>query len=255
VVARVRLLRLAVDVTDYQHAAQEVVERVARKNWAYVCAANVHMLMEAYDDPEFRAVVSAAALVTPDGMPLVWLLKRLGARSATRVYGPDLMLAVCALAVEKGVKIGLYGGHERALLPLQAYLLKHYPGLKLTYAFAPPFQRLNEKTQQDIRRKITSAGVQILFVGLGCPKQERWMHQQLPELSCMMLGVGAAFDFHSGRVQQAPTWIQRLGLEWFFRLIQEPQRLWRRYFWHNTRFVILALIQLWQTPRINAGDD
>jgi N-acetylglucosaminyldiphosphoundecaprenol N-acetyl-beta-D-mannosaminyltransferase len=210
----------------------------------YVCVANVHMLMEAYDSPEFQNVVNAADLVTPDGMPLVWMLRHLGYLQQERVYGPDLTLKLIEAIVLQEICIGFYGGTAETLAKLMASFKERYPNLKIVYSFSPPFHQLTDEENETVIREVNASGAKILFVGLGCPKQERWMAAQKDKIQAVMIGVGAAFDIHARNKSQAPLWMQRSGLEWIFRLLQEPIRLWRRYLYHNPRFMVLALMQL-----------
>ena len=239
-----RVLGMRVDATDYARATSRIIELARAGCGAYVCAANVHMCMEAYDDPAFRAVVEGAALVTPDGMPLVYMLRRLGFPAQTRVYGPDLTLHVLAAAAAAGIAVGLYGGEQTTLDSLQRIYRERYPGLSITYAHSPPFRRLSEAEDAVIVDSIRAAGVGLLLVGLGCPKQERWVAAHRDRLPCAQLAIGAAFAFHAGEVSQAPSWMQRLSLEWLYRLCAEPRRLWRRYLYNNPRFLALAGWQL-----------
>lgn len=239
-----RILGTRVDATDYGGAAERVCGWAARGESRYVCAANVHMVMEGHDDPAFRAVVNGADLVTADGMPLAWALRSLGVAHAPRVYGPDLMLAVCARAEAEGIPIALYGGTEEALAGLEAELRGRFPGLRIAHRASPPFRALSEMEKDQARRAIAASGARILFVGLGCPRQERWMAAERGRIPAVMLGVGAAFDFISHGKKQAPPALRRAGLEWAFRLAAEPRRLWRRYLVHNPRFVALFALQL-----------
>lgn len=213
---------------------------------AYVCVANVHMAMEARDDPEFGEIVRTADLVVPDGMPLVWMLRLLGHRLAARVRGPDLMLAVLAMAAKEDLPIGLYGGSEEVLERLTARLHELHPDLKIAVSISPPFRQLHQEEETELSTRLRDSGARVIFVGLGCPKQEKWMARHSHELNAPLVGVGAAFDFHAGAMREAPAWQQNLGLEWVYRLFQEPRRLWRRYLYHNPRFVLLALRQLVQ---------
>ena len=231
------VLGMRVDATSYDDAAERVLRWAHERRGRFVSVANVHMTMEAHEDPSFRSLVNRADLVTPDGMPLVWALRRLGARHASRVYGPTLTLHVCERAAAQGVPVGFHGGRPEGLQPLVANLQRRFPGLQVAYAESPPF---TEPTPDDDARtveRILASGARILFVGLGCPKQERWMAAHRDRLPLVQLGVGAAFDFHAGLVRQAPPALQRLGLEWAFRLAMEPRRLARRYLRHNPRFV------------------
>jgi N-acetylglucosaminyldiphosphoundecaprenol N-acetyl-beta-D-mannosaminyltransferase len=238
------ILGMRVDPTSYEEATEKVLAWAAAGESRYVCVANVHMVMEAHDDPSFRALVNAADLVTPDGMPLVWMLRKLGYPHQERVCGPELTSRVCAEAARRGVPVGFYGGHPEALEALVRNLSARFPGLRVVYAYSPPFRPLTPEEDERVTEEINASGARILFVGLGCPKQEWWMAEHKGRVRAVMLGVGAAFDFHAGRVRQAPVWMQRAGLEWLFRLVQEPRRLWRRYLKHNPRFLFLAFLQL-----------
>ena len=190
-----------------------------------------------------REIVNAADLVTPDGMPLVWLLRWRGVPEATRVYGPTLTLFVCEAAAAAGIPVGFYGGSSSANRGIVAEMQRRFPSLKVACAHSPPFRPLTpEEDEKDVRR-IVDSGARILFVGLGCPKQEKWMARHRDRLPLVQLGVGAAFAFHAGEVRQAPAWIQRIGMEWAFRLAMEPRRLWKRYLVGNTRFVWLITME------------
>jgi N-acetylglucosaminyldiphosphoundecaprenol N-acetyl-beta-D-mannosaminyltransferase len=202
------------------------------------------MTMEAHDDPAFRQIVNGAALVTPDGMPLVWALRLLDVQKQQRVYGPDLVLHVCEKAAAEQIPIALYGGTPESLETFTNFLSRRHPDLKVACAIAPPFRPLTPEEDAEYTHRLAESGAGIVLVGIGCPKQERWMAAHKDRIPAVMLGVGAAFDFHSGRVKQAPAWMQRIGIEWLFRLLMEPRRLWKRYFKHNPRFVFLFILQL-----------
>jgi len=195
------------------------------------------MCMETFDDPVFRLKVNQADLVVPDGRPLVWSLQMLGCSQARQARGPSLFLDLCAKAAAQGMPIGLFGGTPESLYDLQIYLRHEFPGLRIACAISPPFRSLTVAEDEACIRQITESGARILFVGIGCPKQENWMAAHKGKLSCVMIGVGAAFDFFSGRRKQAPRWMQQAGLEWLFRLANDPRRLWKRYLRHNPRFV------------------
>jgi N-acetylglucosaminyldiphosphoundecaprenol N-acetyl-beta-D-mannosaminyltransferase len=239
---------MRVDATSYADACEQVVRRAQRGEGGYVCVSTVHMVMEAYDDPDYRRIINGAFLVTPDGMPLVWALRWLGCREATRVYGPTLMPLACAAAEERGIPVGFYGGTPETRRRMLASLRARFPKLDVACALGPPFRPLS--SDEDLRdvQAIRSSGARILFVGLGCPKQERWMAAHADRLDAVMLGVGAAFDFAAGTKAQAPAWLQASGLEWLFRLASEPRRLWRRYLRHNPRFVYRLALELWSRP-------
>jgi N-acetylglucosaminyldiphosphoundecaprenol N-acetyl-beta-D-mannosaminyltransferase len=244
-----RILGTRVDATSYAHAAQQVLRWARRGESRYVCVATVNNVIEARDDPAYGAVMEAADLVTPDGMPLVWGLRLLGVASATRVYGPDLTPVVCELATEQSVPVGFYGGAPDVLEDLTARLEQRFPGLKIACRASPPFRPLTPDEDRRMVEDLNRSGARVLFVGLGAPKQERWMAAHKQKVHAVMLGVGAAFDFLAGRKRQAPRVVQRLGLEWLHRLVHEPRRLWRRYLYRNPRFVILFIAQLLKERR------
>jgi N-acetylglucosaminyldiphosphoundecaprenol N-acetyl-beta-D-mannosaminyltransferase len=238
-----RIVSVRVDATSYEEVSNQVARWAIDAQSRYVCACNVHMVMEAHDDPTFRDAVDGADLVTPDGMPLVWALRAMGVRDATRVYGPSLMLALCEGAERHGISIGLYGSTDVVLKRLVERLAARFPRLHLAYAYSPPFTDHADASRAHLH-DIRAAGVRILFVALGCPKQERWMARNRGQLPAVMVGVGAAFDFVANTKRQAPGALQKVGLEWLFRLATEPRRLWRRYALNNPRFVVLLAKQL-----------
>lgn len=245
---RVEILGAYVDVSHVKQAVSAILERVkatpAQQQGGYVCLANVHMCMEAIDDPAFLNVLRQASWVLADGRPIFWAQRLLGAGAATQVRGLDLVHALCQQMQSQGLKLGLYGGQDQALLTqLKLRLLQQYPDLNISYAYAPPFRPLTVSEDQQQIAAINAAEVDVLLVGLGCPKQERWMADHQQQLSAMMLGVGAAFDFIAGRKLHAPKVLQFIGLEWFFRLLSEPRRLTGRYFKHNPRFMLLFAAQ------------
>jgi N-acetylglucosaminyldiphosphoundecaprenol N-acetyl-beta-D-mannosaminyltransferase len=238
-----RILRTRVDATSYRHATGQVLDWAAAGESRYVCVATVNNLIEGCDDPGYNAIMEAADLVTPDGMPLVWGLRLLGVPGASRVYGPDLTPLVCQEAARRGIPVGFYGGQDDVLDDLAEALAGRFPGLRIVYRWSPPFRALTAEEEARVRDDLRRSGARVLFVGLGTPKQERWMADHM-DLPLVMLGVGAAFDFLSGRKRQAPPALQRLGLEWLYRLVHEPRRLWRRYLYRNPRFVALFAAQL-----------
>jgi N-acetylglucosaminyldiphosphoundecaprenol N-acetyl-beta-D-mannosaminyltransferase len=235
------ILGMKVNVTSYAESVATILDWASAGQSRYVCAANVHMVMEGYDSKTFQACVNRADLVTPDGMPLVWLLRRHASRSASRVYGPDLTLHLLKAAQDAAVPVGFFGGRPEVLQALLRHFEAQYPRLQVAYSFAPPFRALTEKENAAILQEITQSCARLLFVGLGCPKQETWMAANSGDVPAVMVGVGAAFDFLSQSVRQAPGWMQAIGLEWAFRFFQEPRRLWRRYLKHNPRFLALAV--------------
>ena len=212
---------------------------IAAGGRGYVTAAAVNLVMSAREDPQARAAVLGATLAVPDGQPLVWALRALGHTRATRVYGPDLMARFCERAALDGTPIYLYGGRTpEALELLEARLRERFPGLSIAGGYSPPFRALTAEEELDVIAAIDASGAEVVWVGTGQPKQEKWMLAMRPRLSApLLVGVGAAFDFHAGLVSQAPKWMQRNGLEWVYRLSREPRRLWRRYARYNPLFV------------------
>jgi N-acetylglucosaminyldiphosphoundecaprenol N-acetyl-beta-D-mannosaminyltransferase len=233
------ILGVRTDSPSYSGATTKVLAWANTPESRYVCVSNVHVTMESYDSAEYRAIVNGADLVTPDGMPLVWALRLFGVARATRVYGPTLTEHVLERASAAGVPVGFYGTGPEVLARMLDVCRRRFPGLRVGYAYAPPFRQLTAAEDAAVVDEINGSGARILFVGLGCPKQERWMASHKGRVNAVMLGVGAAFDFLSGVKRQAPAWMQRAGLEWLFRLASEPRRLWRRYAYHNPRFVAL----------------
>lgn len=199
--------------------------------------ANVHVVMEAFDDAALRASLNAADLVNPDGVPLVWALKLLGNERASRVYGPDCTLAMLQAAEDHGLPVGFYGGSPEVIEKLCSAVREKYRNLKIAVAIAPPFRALTVGEDEAFVEQIRASGARVLFIGLGCPKQERWMMSHAGRIPAVMFAVGAAFDFIAGTKEQAPRWMMRSGLEWMFRLLTEPQRLFRRYLKQNPRFL------------------
>jgi N-acetylglucosaminyldiphosphoundecaprenol N-acetyl-beta-D-mannosaminyltransferase len=227
-------------LTDYERTLDWFDRRAADRRPGYVCVAAVHTVMACQEDPELRAAVLGADFTVPDGQPLVWALKLLGHPLPDRVYGPELMERACARAARSGLRFYLYGGRNQgALVELARSLRLRHPGLTIVGGQAPPFRTLTPTEEDAVVADIERSRPDVVWVGIGVPKQEKWMARMRGRLSTpVLVGVGAAFDFHAGLVPQAPPWLQRLGLEWAFRLAHEPRRLWRRYLRYNPRFVI-----------------
>ncbi|HET7457968.1 MAG TPA: WecB/TagA/CpsF family glycosyltransferase [Gemmatimonadaceae bacterium] len=241
--ARFDVLGVAVSAIDMSQALAAIFGWVARREPHYVCVTGVHGVMESRRDESLRRIFAAAGLVTPDGMPLVWVARARGLPHVTRVYGPDLMLACCAASVALGYRHFLYGGDDGVAARLAARLRERFPGLCVAGTFTPPFRPLTEREDAEVVRRIDDSGADLVWVGLSTPRQERWMHAHVGRVaSPVMLGVGAAFDFVSGTKRQAPRWMQQRGLEWCFRLATEPRRLGKRYLVNNPLFV-------WQLAR------
>ncbi|HZI31587.1 MAG TPA: WecB/TagA/CpsF family glycosyltransferase [Candidatus Binatia bacterium] len=241
---RVNVLGVGISVLNLRTALDAIAEAVRERRKGYICVTGVHGVMEAQDDAEFKRILNGAFLCTPDGMPMVWAGRLNGHRDMRRVYGPDLMLDVCAWSEGSGCKHFFYGGADGVAELLARKLREKFPKLEVVGTYTPPFRRLNADEEIRLQEQIRAARPDILWVGLSTPKQEKFMAEYLPKLEVtLMAGVGAAFDFHAGRMQQAPRWMQRCGLEWFFRLCSEPRRLWKRYLRNNPRFILKFLGQ------------
>lgn len=238
------ILGVRVAGRSYRQAAEESVKWALQKESRTMVFANVHVLMEAHDDPGFRKELNAMDLINPDGMPLVWALRALGDTDASRVYGPDATREILRAAEKAQIPVGFYGGSDNTLAKLIVEVRRRYPRLQIPFMMSPPFRRLSEEEDEKIVHQMVGSGIGMLFVGLGCPKQERWMTAHKGRVPAVMLGVGAAFDFLAGTKPQAPSWMMRVGFEWVFRLCSEPRRLLGRYVKHNPRFVVLFLLQL-----------
>jgi len=238
------ILGMRVDATSYEDAVHRALDWARRMKSRYICAANVHMVMEAYDSRDFLRAVNCADLVTPDGMPLVWGLRLLGVRRQERVCGPHLTLHLLDRAAQEGIPVGFYGGGPEVLDKLVRVARGRFPGIRIAYAYSPPFRPMTREEDATVVEEINASGVRILFVALGCPKQEQWMHHHKDRLQAVQIGVGAAFDFIAGTKRQAPSWMMHIGLEWLFRLMTEPRRLAGRYVRHNPRFLFLFAGQL-----------
>ena len=243
--ARFNVLGTAVSALSLDQARDFVLTARGQKQLGYVCCATAYNLDLARTDPGLRRAYAHACLTTPDGMPLVWLGRWHGHRGVTRVYGPDLMLAACAAGRAAGLTHYLYGGAPGVAEALREKLCARFPGLQIAGTFTPPFRELTAAEVAALHADVAAKQPDVIWIGLSTPKQEKFMAGNWRTLDAgLRLGVGAAFDFHSGRVRQAPRWMQRGGLEWFFRLCTEPRRLWRRYLVHNPLFVFRTILQL-----------
>jgi len=233
------LLGTQVSLIDYAGAMDWMDAMVEAGQRGYVCVAPVHTVMAAREDADLRAAVRGSSLTVPDGQPLVWALRALGHRLPDRVYGPTLMARYCERSATTGARMFLYGGRgDDVLERLERNLVERYPGLTIAGRHAPPFRPLTERERDAVAAEINASGADVVWVGIGVPKQEKWMADMRPRLNApVLVGVGAAFDFHAGLVRQAPLPVQRAGLEWAFRLAMEPGRLWLRYARYNPRFV------------------
>ncbi len=254
-----KILKTQVASTSYCHTCDRIHHWVNTQTPSYIVPANVHVVMTAYYSRAYQNIINQASLVTPDGMPLVWALRLLGVKDQQRVYGPDLMLAWCERAAQQELPIYLYGSTEQTLQKLQAHLQNRFPGLPIAGCHAPPFRPLTPAEEEADIQRIRQSGAKVVFLGLGCPKQEQWMYRNRGQFPGVMIGVGAAFAFFSGEVQQAPRWMMKFGLEWLYRFSQEPKRLWQRYLINNPAFVVLfgwQLLKHWLAhPKVASSAD
>lgn len=238
-IARVDVLGVGISAINPAEALDEITRWIDEGSRHYVCVTGVHGVMESQRNPDLLRIHNDSGLTTPDGMPMVWASRLAGAANVERVYGPDLMLAVCERAARLGWGCFLYGATDEVLAQLRHNLTDRFPGLRIVGSHSPPFRALTEEEDADVVREINESGAQIVWVGLSTPKQELWMSSHVGRVNAAaLIGVGAAFDMHAGNLRQAPKWMQRSGLEWFFRLALEPRRLWRRYAVNNPRFLL-----------------
>jgi N-acetylglucosaminyldiphosphoundecaprenol N-acetyl-beta-D-mannosaminyltransferase len=244
VAERDNVLGVAVSAIDMVGALAAIEGWIGGDRHDYVCVTGVHGVIESRRSPRLRAIHNAAGLVVPDGMPLVWLLRRAGYREADRVYGPDLMLAALARPALRDCRHFLYGSSPASIARLRRNLEARFPALRIAGAISPPFRPLSRAEDEAVVTAIDRSGAEIVWVGLSTPKQEIWMAEHRARLRAnVLIGVGAAFDMHAGLLRQAPRAMQRCGLEWLFRLAVEPRRLWRRYLRNNPRFIAEVLAQ------------
>ncbi len=248
------LLGVKVAVTNLQQACLSIEGWIKEGRKTYVCIAPVATLVDCQKDAQYREIINGSGMTTPDGMPLVWVGKFKGKKTINRTYGPDLMQAMCDFGQDKGHKHFFYGGTQETNNLLSKKLKEQYPHSQIVGSYAPPFRGIKEWEDEGVLEKINQAAPDVLWVGLGSPKQDYWMSQHREKLDVpVMIGVGAAFDFLAGVKKQAPRWVQRSGLEWFFRLCSEPRRLWKRYLIGNTQFVYWVVKDL-LLRRQSSGD-
>jgi N-acetylglucosaminyldiphosphoundecaprenol N-acetyl-beta-D-mannosaminyltransferase len=234
------ILGLPIAMTDYATAMDVMDGMIERREPGYVSAVAVHAVMVAQHDAEMRDALLGSSLIVPDGMPLVWAANALGASLQNRVYGPELMLRYSARCVERGHRVWLYGGRDQgSLAQLALDLRRSFPGIRIVGGYSPPFRPLSEAEEQDVVERIEHDSPDVIWVGIGVPKQEKWMARMRERVDVpVMAAVGAAFDFHAGRISQAPAWMQERGLEWTYRIAQEPRRLLPRYLYYNPAFLM-----------------
>jgi N-acetylglucosaminyldiphosphoundecaprenol N-acetyl-beta-D-mannosaminyltransferase len=252
----VSVLGVPLALTDYERTMDWMDATIAQRGKGYICVAATHTVVATQDDPELKAAVMGASLVVPDGQPVVWAMNALGHDLSSRVYGPDLMAKSCERSALTGARMFLYGGRNQgALVQLALNLRRRFAGLQIVGGYSPPFRALSEEEIDAVVAEINHARPDVVWVGIGVPKQEKWMAALRDRIDApVLVGVGAAFDFHAGLVPQAPSWMQSAGLEWLYRLGQEPRRLWKRYLTNNPRFVLGFARQYVQHRRRLARD-
>ncbi len=238
------VLGIPIDVLNWDGVIYQISTWARAHESRVVCICNSHSVVTARQDDNFSNVISEADMATPDGAPVAWMLRRMGAQGQERINGPDLMLKYCEYAAGTDESIYLYGASEDTLHILVKKLHQRFPGLAVAGAYSPPFRPLTVEEETSVVEKINNSGAGVVWVSLGCPKQEKWMASHRGRIRAVMIGVGAAFDYHAGTIERAPLWMQRNGLEWFHRLISEPRRLWKRYFVTNSLFIWYAARQL-----------
>lgn len=238
---QVAVFGVPVDALSWTEAVHRIFAWAKDREIRTVCFCNVHSVVTAMQDEAHMRALKAADLVAPDGAPVAWRLRRLGHDNQERISGPDLMWACCRRAATDGTEMLLYGGSPAVLRKLQARLLDEFPGINIVGAVSPLFRTLSKEEDAEVVEAINQSGARIVWVGLGCPKQEAWMFEHIGKIRAVLVGVGAAFDFQAGSVKRAPLWMQHNGLEWLHRLWQNPRRLWKRYLIANTVFAFYVV--------------
>jgi exopolysaccharide biosynthesis WecB/TagA/CpsF family protein len=237
--AKVDLFGIGVSATDYQEAVEATMSSAKGRSSGVVSCHAVHAVVTASTDADLKEKVNTFEMITPDGQPVRWALNLLyRAKLRDRVYGPELTLRLCERAAAEGVSVYLYGGSPEVIEKLQVRLREHFPGLQIAGYESPPFRALTPAEDAEMVERINSSGAGLVFIGLGCPKQDVFAYEHRDKIRAVQVCVGAAFDFHAGVKPMAPAWMQRNGLEWLYRLLQEPNRLWRRYLVTNTIFIV-----------------
>lgn len=245
---RVDVVGAPIDVLSWAAAESRISQWAESRESRYVCICNVHSVVTAREDAELALAIQGADMATPDGAPVAWLLRRMGFLGQKRINGPDLMLRYLRLAAARGEGVFLYGSTTETLGRLRARLLQSLPSLKVVGSYSPPFRSLTLEEDSEVIRQINDSGARTVWVSLGCPKQEKWMADHRNRIQSVMVGVGAAFEYHAGVTERAPRWMQKRGLEWLHRLWSEPGRLWRRYLRTNSIFLLRAGIALLRRP-------
>ena len=234
------ILKTNINVTNMSDTIKYIGGHLDDLRGKYICVSNVHTTVMSYENEEYRKIQNGAAMAQPDGAPLSSYSRRKGYKQAQRVTGPDLMLELFAISKEKGYRHYFYGATEETLQSMKEVLERDYPGIQIAGMYAPPFRALTPQEDAQIVAKINESRPDFIWIGLGAPKQEEWMYQHMGQLQGVLIGVGAGFDYLAGYIKRAPRWMQRMSLEWLYRLLQDPKRLWRRYFTSNVKFICLT---------------
>lgn len=238
------IIGVPIDNISWEDALTKISQWASGRESRYICICNVHSVVTATRVPEFAVVVNEADMATPDGAPIAWMLRRLGQIDQQRINGPDLMWRYCEQAQSRAEPIFFYGGTEQTLTLLKEKLLATFPNIIVAGMMSPPYRVLSEEEDEAIVAEINASNVGVVFVSLGCPKQELWMAAHRGRINSVMIGVGAAFNYHAGTINRAPQWMQDCYLEWLFRLVAEPRRLWKRYLITNSIFIVGIIKQL-----------
>lgn len=236
-----KILKTNINVTNMTETVHYLIENLDKLRGKYICVANVHTTVMSYEDELYRRIQNGAAMALPDGKPLSVVSQWMGYKQARKVSGPDLMPELFKASQKNGYSHYFYGSTEETLEKLEKALRSQYPKLKIAGMYSPPFRNLSEEEKSRIIQKINETSPDFIWVGLGAPKQEKWMAENKDKVRGIMIGVGAGFDFHAGTIKRAPKWMQDLGLEWLYRLLQEPGRLWKRYLVTNLKFIFFII--------------
>ncbi|HPH06128.1 MAG TPA: WecB/TagA/CpsF family glycosyltransferase [Methylotenera sp.] len=233
-----------IDALEWGDAISTICTWAKNRESRYVAICNVHSVVTALQEPQHKQVINSADMATCDGMPITWMLRKLGFPQQQRINGPDLMWKYCEKAEKSGQKVFFYGSTDENLVLLKTRLLVAFPALQIAGMYSPPFRDLTVDEDAEVVKRLNDSGAGVVFVGLGCPRQELWMQLHRGKINAVMIGVGAAFNYHAGTIQRAPLWMQNAGLEWLHRLAADPRRLWKRYLVTNTLFIFAATAQL-----------
>lgn len=231
------ILKTRINVTNMQSTVTYIDAHIEELRGKYICVSNVHTTVMSYEDERYRQIQNSAAMALPDGAPLSSYSRKKGFKEARRVTGPDLMLEIFRISREKGYRHFFYGATQETLDTIRAVLERDYPDLTVAGMYSPPFRPLTKAEDEEIVRIINDASPDFIWIGLGAPKQEEWMYEHKDKVTGVMIGVGAGFDYLAGFIKRAPMWMQNMSLEWLYRLLQDPKRLWKRYFTTNVKFI------------------